>query len=186
MPSKVEFYVKNPVDGFRVLRVDFPHKAELHVGFYANGELVKSTAPIASMVPPSSIDDLSDMSRLETLLQALCSYLNSGGTVEEIGCAVSALSDVADSDLLATNGWVYIQNVIPQTGMQMRHKETGESFLWLEPRADMTCGSITRIEVNVHDYPRWRAAEILQYLAHIKAEEETAGGFLTSFRESFD
>lgn len=174
MQSNVNFYFGNAVDGYRVMRSDFYHKIELHVGFYLNGDLQgfgeRSTLVVSSFCPPT-VDGLHEIARLEPVLQAVCSYLNTGGVLRNLQKALQELSEVVADTAVDTAGWKYIQNVIPQTGVHMRH-ESGKHAVWLEPKTDMTCGDIVILDGALRDYPQWRVSEILSYIANTETENE--------------
>lgn len=102
----------HPSDGFRIKEVQYPTKnptsVSLHICAYAGGELQNifpdkgpedATVEIKEWKNPTPAD-LGACNRLQLVLDAVCRYLTTGGTWEELAKAMMAMRTVAYDGLV--------------------------------------------------------------------------------------
>lgn len=125
-PRKFDWTQFSPGDGFQVVELDMLDLS-LHVELRSGKEIVpinpdlpadEQTAEVARWVSPTPADR-GDCARLGLVMDAVCRYLNTGGSWEQLGRSLSALRRVVPGGL-SFPGYRYVEGVF-NTDMVCEH-----------------------------------------------------------------
>jgi len=161
-----------PDDGFRVIRHDMDGlEISLHVGLYVGGELQNvfdsapedATVEIWSRSPPQH-DDYGARQRVRLVAEAICRFLNAGGTWDELLEVQNRMQLVAQGPI-SIDGWRYMDGYVDTEGnfthVFLADDNSGRVVRWVE-------GEFIDTDLTLHDL----AAEMEEDDQEVHSQQE--------------